>query len=601
MLSRVAIKTRFVGLAAVLGVAILGLGAIAVSSLRSADTALDELHRLALEHVALAEMGATVRDELLGVSSDPAAIHAARNLFVSQWNEFQRDMTPREIDSLRNTLARQYTSVLLAFTDAEQGVGGAEMRQQLDRRVRPFLTQLDNRIADVQLQSELANRAADRINIWFVIGTIAAVLLVAVASTVLTWRVYLTLRQPMDRIVNTINAATGGDALARTKLTSRDEFGAVGSAVDRLLDARLATLLRVEDENAGLHESVLALSQAVFKLSQRDLTVMIPVTDDATGPVADALNRLIGEMTSVLVGVRNIADQVAKASTMVRTQSDVVIAAAAQEHREIEQTATALDQTARTLHHLSEVTGTCTAAAEQAAQNTLTALQTVTATVAGMNEIHNTLGDAEQRITHLAGLARDLGQFVSTFDALAERMHILALNASMVANGDARNEPVAAELQQLADAARAATGPISATIGDIQIDTVNMLQQTAHAIARVVEGSRRAAEAGEHMLQTRTSTDRLVEAVQLIVRDAEEQARLGEKLRGHAQSIQNSARKTRAQLEEQTQYTKRLSQFSKGLVAAVQVFKLSPASHVAGEPVVPVVAEPEVMLQSKAG
>jgi methyl-accepting chemotaxis protein len=83
-----------------------------------------------------------------------------------------------------------------------------------------------------------------------------------------------------------------------------------------------------------------------------------------------------------------------------------------------------------------------------------------------------------------------------------------------------------------------------------------------------------AEQAGEQMQQTRDSTSRLVESVKLIAKDAEDQERLGIELQMHASSIQECTRKTHTQMQEQTQYSKRLVQFAKGLLTAVQVFTL---------------------------
>ena len=58
--------------------------------------------------------------------------------------------------------------------------------------------------------------------------------------------------------------------------------------------------VEAEQANDNLNSSIILLLQAVSQLSQRDLTVKVPVNEDVTGPMADALNLLTTETAKVL-------------------------------------------------------------------------------------------------------------------------------------------------------------------------------------------------------------------------------------------------------------------------------------------------------------
>ena len=92
----------------------------------------------------------------------------------------------------------------------------------------------------------------------------------------------------------------------------------MGQAFDQLLQDRVSALAEVQRENELLNNSIIALLQAVFQLSQRDLTVKVPVTEDVTGPLADALNLLTDETSKVLLEVTRISEGVAVASDTVK-------------------------------------------------------------------------------------------------------------------------------------------------------------------------------------------------------------------------------------------------------------------------------------------
>jgi methyl-accepting chemotaxis protein len=230
------------------------------------------------------------------------------------------------------------------------------------------------------------------------------------------------------------------------------------------------------------------------------------------------------------------------------------------------------------LNHIAELTQSCDQAAEEAADATHTALQTVTGTVEGINAIRATIHETEKRIKRLGERSQEIGRAINLISNIAERTHILALNASMhaAAAGEAGRgfAVVADEVQRLAENARDATQQIATLVTNIQAETNETVATMDNAITQVVAGSRLAGQAGDHMLRTKDSTARLVESVRQIAEDAADQIRLSSELQQHAQSIQDSTRKTRSQLEEQNQHTRRLVQYSKGLLTAVQVFTL---------------------------
>ena len=84
------------------------------------------------------------------------------------------------------------------------------------------------------------------------------------------------------------------------------------------LEQSAAAKKLAEDENEALNDSVIMILQAVQQLSERDLTVKAPATEDVIGTVSDSINALASETARVLFGVTGIADQVTQVSTKVK-------------------------------------------------------------------------------------------------------------------------------------------------------------------------------------------------------------------------------------------------------------------------------------------
>ena len=398
------------------------------------------------------------------------------------------------------------------------------------------------------------------------------------ASILIGVIIYRSIFRPVHRIASVVEQIGKGNYSSRTSLMGGDELSQLGQAFDNMLGERVNTLVQVERENEQLNDSVIGLLHAVSQLSQKDLTVKVPVTEDVTGPVADALNLLTAETAKVLQGVTQISEQVATASDTVKAQSDTVITVADRERRAVEQTAADLAAAADAVKQIAQLAQTCNAAAETAIKTTQTALQTVTSTVSGINNTRDTIRETEKRIKRLGERSQEISGVVNLINTIAERTHILALNASMHAAsaGEAGRgfAVVAGEVQRLAENAREATSQIATLVNNIQIETADTVNTMNTAISQVVDGSRLAEQAGDQMKRTQETTAELVAAVQQIASRSQEQARVSNELLERAQQIQESTRQTSQQLQEQTTHTTNLVEYARGLLNSVRVFRL---------------------------
>ena len=409
--------------------------------------------------------------------------------------------------------------------------------------------------------------------IMIVIGLLAA--LVAVGLGVVT---YNSIAKPVEKIATTVQQVAEGDFSVRTDLTGTDELADLGRGFDRLLNERVSTLVEAEQANDNLNSSIILLLQAVSQLSQRDLTVKVPVNEDVTGPMADALNLLTTETAKVLGEVTQLSEEVANASGQVKSQADAVMAVASDERQEVELAATELAAAATDMNHIAVLANECNQTAAHAIETTGKALETVVSTVNGITSTRDTIRETEKRIKRLGERSQEISGVVNLINTIAERTHILALNASMHAAsaGEAGRgfAVVADEVQRLAENAREATSQIATLVSSIQVETADTANAMNQAISQVVEGSRLAEQAGEQMRKTQQTTADLVSSVQQIAVRSQEQARVSNALLERARQIQSSTVQTGQRLVEQSQYTNNLVDFAGSLLTSVRVFKL---------------------------
>lgn len=408
---------------------------------------------------------------------------------------------------------------------------------------------------------------------------ISTILVIAVLVSIVLLLLARSIIVPMKRLQDTVVKVNEGDITARANLHRHDELGELANAFDKLLDERVASLAQAEKESERLNESVIEMIKAVSKLAQgKDLAVKIPVSEDITGAIGDSLNLLAKETAKTLSEVKATSDQVAEVSNVVKKQSDHIISVANNERREVEETATMLRESVRAMNSMASDAQNANALAGKTIENTQHALNTVLSSVEGINSIRNTISETEKRIKRLGERSQEISGIVNLINSIAERTHILALNASMHAAsaGEAGRgfAVVADEVQRLAENAREATSEISTVVNNIRVETADTVTTMNEVISKVAEGTRLAEQAGQSMRETQQSTAELVRSVQQIADSSVTQVDISKQLLDRARQIQESTEQTGRELYEQTKSTDILVKYSETLVSAVGVFRL---------------------------
>jgi methyl-accepting chemotaxis protein len=385
---------------------------------------------------------------------------------------------------------------------------------------------------------------------------------------------------PLGRLKSTVDELQSGDFDARTKMKDKDEFGELGRALDKLLDERVSQLNKMAKENELLNNSVIEIMQAVGTIAtSKDLSMKVPVTEDVTGAISDALNLLTEETSRVLRNVGTVSRDVAQATVAVKGQAELANQAATREQREVEFAATELGTAARALNDIAERARLCNLSAEAAVLTTGGAMAIVVGTVAGIAQSRDLIRETEKRIKRLGERSQEIGQVVNIIQGIAERTGILALNASMhaAAAGEAGRSfaVVADEVKRLSESARESTSQIGRLITAIQTETNETVVAMNQAITQVVEISRLADDAGREMKRTQDQTTELAASVKDIAFTSGEQAKAGAALQDRATVILEASNETARQLSSQAVETRKLVEYAKSLLEEVRVFKVA--------------------------
>ncbi|MGI9227700.1 MAG: methyl-accepting chemotaxis protein [Gammaproteobacteria bacterium] len=482
------------------------------------------------------------------------------------------DLITKNKQTVRNFMSN-YTNIINEIVANKRNAN--EYTELYDFMLGPLFDEMGQSSQISILQNQATQEKATNI-----INKVVAIALVVIAALI-SFLLYFfghSLTKPINTMLDTIHNVNDGNLEARVDLKQKDELGELSNAFDKLLDEKVTQLSISEKENDQLNESVIALLTSVAQLSRKDFTVKAPVFEDVTGTLGDSLNLLTKETANALTEVKEISVRVVVESNRVQKQSKLVMAVAEQERFLVERTVRELNESSKAMNKISEDAIDANKRADNALNNTHKALETVNRSVDGINGIRDTIRETEKRIKRLGERSQEITGIVNLINSIAERTHILALNASMHAAsaGEAGRgfAVVADEVQRLAESAREATTEIDTLVNNIRVETKDTVTAMNTVISQVADGTSLAEQAGAAMEQTQESTQDLVQAVAQITQSSKAQAESSLQLVKQSREIVESTRKTDKHLYQQSTNTNNLVQYSNRLLSTVGIFKL---------------------------
>ncbi len=388
---------------------------------------------------------------------------------------------------------------------------------------------------------------------------------------------------PINKLSETVQAVASGNTQARSLLQTQDEIGDLGRSFDNLLDERNATLEKATHENESINNSAIGLLQGVFQLSNKDLTVRAPVSEDIIGTVSASVNQFADEIGGAMGEVQSVATQVQRTSESLQEQSLVVEAAAQRERISLDTMSEILNRTTQQLTDVAQLSLTSNETAQRTATATQAAQSAVEGTVRGMDSLRESISETEKRFKRLGERSQEISSAVALVNTISERTHVLSLNASMQAAtaGEAGRgfAVVAQEVQRLSDSSRQATAQISTLVNNIQAETNETLLTMNRLITDVVTQTELARQAGQEMNATQLATTELVGLVQQIAAFSAQQEALAGALQQNVLDINEDTNQTSAAIALQSEATRTLVQFAQRLSGVVGQFKVHGPDH----------------------
>lgn len=332
--------------------------------------------------------------------------------------------------------------------------------------------------------------------------------------------------RPLERTVSVLEAVARGDLSQEVAVSSRDEIGRMGDALNTAIAAQRAAMARVHEASEAarlaaereqaeaevLRAKVDDLLVVVSAAAAGDLSRRVPVRgDDAIGRVGQALDTLLHDLRRSIRDISGSVSSLSRASESLASVSEELSATA-------EETAAQARTVADTSDAVRNRVGEIRIGAGEVSERVQSIADSATECATAASSAVRTAQQATGTITELEASSAQVGKVVEVIRSIARQTHLLSLNAAVEAaragEAGAGFAVVAGEVKTLAERTTAATGEIGEVIGGIQqhaADAATAIGEISSAIERVDALQRQIVSAVEEHTQTVSGMSRSIE------------------------------------------------------------------------------------------
>ncbi|MFM7658596.1 MAG: methyl-accepting chemotaxis protein, partial [Burkholderiaceae bacterium] len=336
---------------------------------------------------------------------------------------------------------------------------------------------------------------------------------------------------------------------------------------------------RINQQNQA---AILRLMNELQEVAEGNLTIHATVSENITGAIADSVNFTLDELRRLLGKVRATAQQVASSCSTAQGISGDLLALAARQSQEIQQTGQAVLQMAQQIHQVSR------AASESAdvAQASLSAAKqgesAVQDAIGSMQQLREQMQESAKRIKRLGDSSLEIGDIVDLIAGITEQTQVLALNAAIQAAsaGEAGRgfAVVAEEVQRLAERSGDAARQIAQLVKTVQADAQEAVAAMERSTQRVVDGARRSDSAGAALAEIHRISQHLADLIRGISSAAGQQTSLADHVAHHIDSILTVTEHTRQGTQMTANSVSELALLADELGSAINRFRIDASS-----------------------
>jgi len=351
-----------------------------------------------------------------------------------------------------------------------------------------------------------------------------------------------------------------------------------------LIDSRKRTQeatqrqVEADEQTQSQNMAVLQLLDDIEPLQDGDLTVEASVDEAFTGTIADAINSSIDVLRNLVSTINDASTQVTTAAQNTMATTTALAEASNQQAKDIASATQSISRMAKSMQDVSSEAGKSAEVAKSSVDMAHKGSETVRATIGGMDSIREQIQETSKRLKRLGESSQEIGDIVGLINDIADQTNILALNAAIQASsaGEAGRgfAVVADEVQRLAERSTNATRQIENLVTAIQADTNEAVISMEQTTTEVVEGAKRAENAGDALEEIEKVSGELAQLIARISKTANQHAEGAVKISSSMTVIEDVTRKTSEGTSETAESIGNLASMAENLKQQVSGFRL---------------------------
>ena len=411
-----------------------------------------------------------------------------------------------------------------------------------------------------------------------ILATAIAILFSVFVVAMIGYIVNLTISRPLIQLAALTRRVSHGETSARAPTQGHDEINIVASSMNKMLDNIVRLAQEAQGQRDVLQGQVEKLVSEVSGVGEGDLRVQAEVTADALGVLADSFNYMVEELSSLIVRVKLVAQEVDNLTSAVVDRLAQLVDTGDMQLNQIENAAVEVEHMADSSRSVAERAQVLFNVALQARRTAQGGRASVQQAVEGMNRINTNVLTTSGKVQTLGERSREINNIVEVISNIAHQTNRLALDAAIQAAMAGENGKgfgaVAADIRRLAERSKEQASSIARIVRSVrdEIGAVALSMQDTERETAI--GTKLTEEAGGALESIFTDVEHQAVEIERINQVAKHQlessSAVVQIMQGISQSTQQSSMSTR----DTAQMMERLARLVEQLRSSVEAFRL---------------------------
>jgi methyl-accepting chemotaxis protein len=363
-----------------------------------------------------------------------------------------------------------------------------------------------------------------------------------------------------------------------------DPLVVLGHQLNEMTTSLQSMVNQVQEQREYLQDTVQEYVEYMAEVGQGNLAARLTIdgggrgADDPLIVLGNNLNETTASLQSMITQIRDAASDLSSAAAEILAATTQQVAGASEQSTAISQTNTTVDEVRTIAEQSATRAQEVTSASRRTVEVSRAGQRTVEDTIEGMAQIKKRVEGIAENILALSEQTQQISEIIATVNEIAAQSNILALNASVEAARAGEQgrgfAVVAAEVRNLAEQSRQATGQVKVILSDIQNATNSTVMATEEATKGVDAGVQLAAQTREAIARLSGVIDESAQtAIQMVAGGQQQQSGI-EQIALAMQNINQATTQNLASTRQAEKAAQDLDELARRLAETVEQYQL---------------------------